>query len=232
MFKICPRIDFWPKRLSHLLPYALVALSALVLMAPFPSPHAHAAQVELAWDPSLGPDLMGYKVYYGTATGSYSYAVDVGPSTGCLVSGLLDDMTYYFATTAYNSFKIESVFSNEVSHVTRAPSDTTPPTVSSTNPANGATGVSVRTAIRAIFSEAMDPATITTATFTVSAGSTYISGTVSYSGTTATFTPSRPLAYDTTYTATITAGARDLAGNAMPSSYVWTFFTQSRKNKR
>jgi hypothetical protein len=84
----------------------------------------------------------------------------------------------------------------------------------------------------AIFSEAMDPATITTATFKVSAGSTYISGNVSYSGTTATFTPSSPLAYNTTYMATITAGVRDLAGNSMPSSYAWTFLTQSRKNRR
>jgi len=105
--------------------------------------------------------------------------------------------------------------------------DTTPPTVSSTSPAKGVIWVSVSTAIRATFSEALDPATITTATFAVRAGSTYIKGTVSYSGTTATFTPSSSLAYRTTYTATIGTGVRDLAGNAMQSSYAWSFTTRS-----
>ncbi|MBE7444959.1 MAG: Ig-like domain-containing protein [Planctomycetia bacterium] len=37
-------------------------------------------------------------------------------------------------------------------------------------------------------------------------GSTNIGGAVTYSGTTATFTPSVPLAYSTTYTAKITTG--------------------------
>ena len=96
--------------------------------------------------------------------------------------------------------------------------DTTAPTVSSTTPANGATGV----AVTATFSEAMDPATITTATFTLSGGGA-VTGAVTYAGTTATFTPTASLAYSTPYTATITTGARDLAGNALAVNYVWTF---------
>jgi hypothetical protein len=103
--------------------------------------------------------------------------------------------------------------------------DTTPPTVSSTSPANGVTDVAVDTVVAATFSEAMDSSTITTATFTVSGSN--ISGTVTYSGTTATFTPSADLDYDTTYTATITTGAKDLAGNALGSDYTWSFTTES-----
>ena len=228
MLKICSRIDCCPKRLSHLLAYAFIILSAFVLMASLPSPFAHAAQVKLAWTQSSSTDVIGFKVYYGTASRSYSYAVNVGLSTCCVISGLKDGRTYYFATTAYNTSKLESVFSNEVSCVTRAASDTTPPTVSSTSPANGATRVSVTTVIRATFSEAMDPATITTATFRVSAGSTDISGTVSYGGRTASFIPSSPLAHGTTYTAIITGRVRDLAGTAMRSNYVWRFSTRSR----
>jgi len=78
----------------------------------------------------------------------------------------------------------------------------TPPTVSSTNPANNATDVDDNTTITASFSEAMDSSTITTDTFLVS-GSGYIIGTVTYSGTTATFTPTANLDYNNTYTATI-----------------------------
>ena len=46
-----------------------------------------------------------------------------------------------------------------------------------------------------------------------------------YSGTTATFTPSNNLAYSTVYTATITNGVQDAAGNAMASNYTWSFTT-------
>ena len=71
----------------------------------------------------------------------------------------------------------------------------------------------------------MDASTITTTTFTVKAGSTAVPGTVSYSGTTATFTPTDNLAYSTPYTATVTTGAKNLAGNALASNYVWNFST-------
>jgi Bacterial Ig-like domain/Fibronectin type III domain len=214
-----------PKRLSPLFRSVLIFLSAWLLISPFSSLSVQAAQVKLAWDPSPGPDAEGYKVYYGTASRSYSYTVNVGPSTACVVAGLQDGMSYYFATTAYNGSLQESVFSNEVSYTAGPPPDTTPPTVSSTSPANSVTGVPINTAINATFSEAMDPASITTATFTLKAGSTSIGGTVSYSGTTATFTPSSFLAYNTTFTATITTGVRDLAGNAMQSACSWSFAT-------
>ena len=120
MLKICSRIDCCPKRLSHLLAYAFIILSAFVLMASLPSPFAHAAQVKLAWTQSSSTDVIGFKVYYGTASRSYSYAVNVGLSTCCVISGLKDGITYYFATTAYNTSKIESVLSNEVSYVAGA----------------------------------------------------------------------------------------------------------------
>ncbi|MBE7444964.1 MAG: Ig-like domain-containing protein [Planctomycetia bacterium] len=84
--------------------------------------------------------------------------------------------------------------------------DTTPPTVIATSPVNGATGILVNSVITATFSEAMNAGSITPSTFLVSNGSTNISGAITYSGTTATFTPSIPLAYSTTYTATITTG--------------------------
>ncbi len=105
------------------------------------------------------------------------------------------------------------------------PTNTTPPTVSSTYPVNAATGVAINTKIAASFSEAMDPSTITTTTFTLTQGVTPVAGTVTYASGTATFTPSSNLAANTTYTATITTGVTDLAGNPLVNSYAWSFTT-------
>jgi uncharacterized protein (TIGR03437 family) len=111
------------------------------------------------------------------------------------------------------------------SFTTGASSDTTPPTVSSTVPANGATGVPIGNKLSATFSEPMDPLTITTATFTLQQGQTPVSGTVTYAGAIATFAPGSTLAPNTTFTATVTTGARDLAGNALASPFAWSFTT-------
>jgi len=99
------------------------------------------------------------------------------------------------------------------------------PVASSTVPANGATGVPIGNKVTATFNEAMDPATITTTTFTVKQGATAVAGTVTYSGVTAVFTPTNNLTPSTTYTATITTGAKNLAGTAMAHDYVWSFTT-------
>lgn len=107
------------------------------------------------------------------------------------------------------------------------PRDTLAPTVSATNPVNGATGVAV---ITATFSEPMTASTINASTFTLTGpGTTAVGGTVSYDAANARarFIPSSALAFNTLYTATITSGATDAAGNALTTNYVWTFTTAS-----
>jgi hypothetical protein len=111
------------------------------------------------------------------------------------------------------------------SFTTGATADTTAPTVSSSNPANASTGIVVNTNIVVTLSEAMDPATFTTTTYTLNQGATTVPGAVSYLGTSATFNPTSNLAASTVYTATITTGVKDLAGNALASNYVWSFTT-------
>jgi len=105
--------------------------------------------------------------------------------------------------------------------------DTAAPTVSSTSPTSGATGVALTEVVTATFSEAMDASTITTGSFTLKIGSTPVSGSVSYnSGTnTATFAPAANLAEDTTYTASLTTAVADVAGNALGAEYSWSFTT-------
>jgi hypothetical protein len=105
------------------------------------------------------------------------------------------------------------------------PSDTTPPTVSSTSPDNNATGVTVGSAVTATFNEPLAPASVTATSFTLKRGVDNVVGTVSASGATATFTPSAPLLDNTTYTATLTTAITDVAGNALAANYVWTFTT-------
>jgi hypothetical protein len=103
--------------------------------------------------------------------------------------------------------------------------DTTAPTLITTIPLDLATGVAINAAVNASFSEAMDPATIAPATFTLKQGATPVSGAVTYVGTTALFTPATNLTPSTLYTATITTGVKDLAGNALAADYAWTFTT-------
>ena len=106
------------------------------------------------------------------------------------------------------------------------PTDTTPPTVNSTSPVNGATAVQVGANVTVTFSEAMAGASLTTATFTLVDGSgNPVAGTVTPAGATATFAPTANLANGTTYTATVTTGAEDLAGNGLAQSRVWSFTT-------
>src|SRR6202521_2930347 len=118
--------------------------------------------------------------------------------------------------------------SNFVWTFTTGPNPCQPPTVISVTPLNGAVGVCPSTAVTATFSEAMNPATINATTFTLTGpGTTPVAGVVTYAASTATFTPSSPLALNTVYTATITTGAKDVFGNALVSNFVWGFTTST-----
>jgi ketosteroid isomerase-like protein len=101
-----------------------------------------------------------------------------------------------------------------------------PPTVVSTFPVNGAVGVADGTTVTATFSVPMDATTLTATTFTLTGpGATAVTGTVSYAGNSATFTPAALLASSTLYTATVTTGAKDATGAPLAANVVWTFTT-------
>jgi chitodextrinase len=72
----------------------------------------------LTWDAVTGAS--GYRIYYGTASGTYfqsvEQGVDVGNVTTYTVPGLSSG-TYYFAATAYDTSNNESTYSNEISKV-------------------------------------------------------------------------------------------------------------------
>ena len=125
--------------------------------------------------------------------------------------------------------------SNYIWTFTASAIDLIPPTITLTAPADLAALVALNATVNATFSEAMNPATINSVNFTVveTVGGAPVAGTVSYvvSSRIATFTPTSNLTASTNYTATVTAGATDLAGNALVVPAVglpvnpWTFTT-------
>jgi hypothetical protein len=99
------------------------------------------------------------------------------------------------------------------------------PTVTSTDPLNNATGVLFNKVVTAVFSENMDPLTITGTTVSMANGVTPVTGAVSYAGNTMSFTPSANLLPGTLYTMTITTGAKNLTAIPLAANYVWSFTT-------
>jgi hypothetical protein len=102
-----------------------------------------------------------------------------------------------------------------------------PPSVSATTPLQGAVNVPVNGSISATFSEAMDPASLTAATFTLTSGAaaTPVAGTVVYANSKVTFLPTAQLADNGSFTATITTGAKNPAGAALGQKRTWSFTT-------
>jgi len=158
-------------------------------------------------------------------SGTVSYNSGTYTATFDPSANLTDGTTYTATLTTAITDVAGNSLAAEQSWSFSTGGDVTAPTVTSTSPTNGATGVAVDTVVTATFSEAMDSSTITTSSFTLDG----VSGTVSYnSGTyTATFDPSADLAYDTTYTATLSTAITDVAGNPLASPYTWSFTTRT-----
>jgi hypothetical protein len=97
----------------------------------------------------------------------------------------------------------------------------------SNTPLAGATDVPVNGIASALFSEAMNPATLTSTSFTLAAGAGMVpvQGTVIYGNSRAFFTPAAPLASNSAFTATITTAAKSAKGVSLASKVTWTFNT-------
>jgi hypothetical protein len=91
-------------------------LAAIFILAMFfMAVSAQAASVTLAWDASSG--ATGYKVFYGTATNTYSTTVNVNNVLTYTLTSLLNGTKYYFSATAYNASS-ESDYATEISYTT------------------------------------------------------------------------------------------------------------------
>ena len=163
-------------------------------------------------------------IVLGTAAAYFTVALTRNGATARALTGELCRAWRYLALSGITLLGMLSIIGSGGGSSTP---DTTPPTVSSTYPLDAATGVFIENAISITFSETMNAATINTATFTLE-DSVHIPvlATVSYAGNTATLTPINPLAQNTVYIATVTTGAKDLAGNALAADHSWNFTTE------
>jgi hypothetical protein len=110
---------------------------------------------------------------------------------------------------------------------TTAASAPAPPTVTDRTPAPGATDVVVTTPVTATFSRDMDAATITSATFTLTTGSTAVSAVVTYDPATrvAQLLPASRLGYSTTYDARLDGTIHAADGTPLAGAVTWSFTT-------
>ncbi len=110
--------------------------------------------------------------------------------------------------------------------------DSVPPGTAAKSPAPDATGINTNSNVSVVFTEPMNPSTITASTFLVNGPGGPVAGAVLYDALTrtATFNPTATLASSTAYTVTIKGGlaapvAQDLAGNALSADATWSFTT-------
>ena len=104
----------------------VVALSCLTFLTQIPS---LAGNVTLAWDASPDASAVGYRIYYGPASGVYTNSATVGNVTNATLAGLTDGATYFFVATAYNASGDESLFSNEANYTVPVVSTNQRPTL-------------------------------------------------------------------------------------------------------
>jgi hypothetical protein len=98
---------------------------------------AAAQNVTLAWNANPESNIAGYRVQYGTQSGSPSATVDVGRVTSRLFTGLTVGTRYYFRVLAYTTTGQTSAPSSEVSHVVPSSTTTSAPTIGSVSPTSG-----------------------------------------------------------------------------------------------
>lgn len=101
-------------RCIRLLAFACLALGVSAIPL-------EAATVSLAWDAPVNNtdgtpivNLAGYRLYYGTASQTYSNSITIGLSPTATISNLQEGVTYYFAVVARSEAGAESSFSEEL----------------------------------------------------------------------------------------------------------------------
>lgn len=140
-----------------------------------------------------------------------------GRYTATIAAGCIKDW-------AGNSLRSDFIWSFRVGPLPQT--DFIAPTVLSTTPAANATSVAITASLSMYFSESVNAASLNGSAFTLLDGTKSIPGMLLVYGTYATFYPAANLYPNTTYTATIGTGLKDLAGNSLTAPYVWSFTTE------
>lgn len=153
----------------------------------------------LAWDANQEPDVAGYILYYGDACGHYTNSIDVGNVTTTIASNLVEGASYFFAVTAYNTSRLESAPSNEVTTKVNNPPTARPDSVKAT--LNSTTRFSLGSFLRNDIDLDRDSITL----LSVSASSTQ-SGSVTFFRGVIYYTPAQGFTGTDVFTYTVTDG--------------------------
>lgn len=113
----------------------------------------------------------------------------------------------------------------ETGFITKTAPDTAAPSLIASLPVNGMADVKVGSLIELTFSEEIDLASLSTA-ISLSDGSVNIPMMMNLQGATLRLAPEAKLAMNQTYWLNVTAGVRDLAGNALDQAYQVSFTTE------
>jgi purple acid phosphatase-like protein/fibronectin type III domain protein len=118
-------VKMMSRSLTKRLSVAMVVLAGALILAASP---VLAGSVTLNWDPVPDPDRAGYRIYYGTVSGTYPNNVDAGNVTSYTINSLTDCTIYYFAVKAYDTAgNLSTAYSNELNGMAK-------PTVTAVNP--------------------------------------------------------------------------------------------------
>lgn len=163
----------------------------------------------VCWSVNHNPDVSGPgKTTDGTSSGDFTSSI----------TGLSPDVDYF--VRAYITSTKGTAYGTELNFRTR-----TVPAVTTTDPAGNAKNIPLGKTVSVTFNQTMISSTLTMSNFFLKAGTTSIPGSVEYSGTTATFTPTTTLSAGTVYTATVTTGVLAEGNVALPQNFVWSFTT-------
>lgn len=88
-----------PKRFYGLsVPAAIIVVLAPTSLQTIPSGSTNA--IGLAWNPSVTPEVTGYRIVYGLDGNALTNSMTVGNVSSAIISGLTPGQTYYFAVIA------------------------------------------------------------------------------------------------------------------------------------
>jgi hypothetical protein len=122
-------------RVLHRPALALAFISKLTLPATTRAADIPAPPVSLAWSANPESNVAGYKIYFGTVSGSYPTVFDAGDVTQAALPPMILGKTYYVALRAYNRESLDGPLSAELA-ITASP----PGPVASTGFATAASG--------------------------------------------------------------------------------------------
>ena len=186
---------------------------------------------DLTWTANPENDIIGYVIYYGTSSveggqsSSYDDTLAVGQVTAQNLCGLANG-NWYFAIKAKNAFGLLSPYSDEASATVSSgtQTDTTPPTLYSQQPADGATGVPPDTKISFALVDTRSGVDTNSVTVTVNGSApANVSFTAFPSGYAVVCDLGAPLPVSQTIAVAVSAG--DLAQPPNSAGFNWSFTT-------